>query len=157
VKRLRAQLAANAGQADLLSFLLSNGGKDDVSFVQNLQDQLKYDSRHSPTLEYTNLAIDRSVQEKLDAAEATIASLDTRHPDIATHIRNEASARQEAAVLRSEVERCRRVFGSELNADAEQLVARLRESENTIDQLRLLQKQESAVSFCASSEGMILD
>lgn len=63
-------------------------------------------------------------------------------------MRNEATARQEAAVLRSEVEHYRRVFGPELDADAEHLAARLRESQNIIDQLRLLQKQESAASCC---------
>jgi hypothetical protein len=146
VKRLKSQLAANAGQADLLSFLLSNGGKDDVSFVQNLQEQLKYDEGRASIRKPTDLTIHRSAQEKLDVMDATIASLNTEHPDLATHMRNEVSVRQEAAALRSEVERYRRTFGSELNADAEHLAARLRESEATREQLLLLQKQESAVS-----------
>lgn len=90
--------------------------------------------------------IHRSAQEKLDAVEATIVSLNTEHPDIAAHMRNEVSARQEAAALRSEVECYRRTFGSELNADAERLAARLRESEASREQLILQQKQESAVS-----------
>lgn len=41
VKRLKSQLAAQTGQADVLAFLLSNGGKEDVSFVQDLQSRLR--------------------------------------------------------------------------------------------------------------------
>lgn len=47
VKRLKSQLAAQTGQADVLAFLLSNGGKEDVSFVQDLQSRLRFVLSHS--------------------------------------------------------------------------------------------------------------
>lgn len=40
VKRLKARLAAEAGQADLLSVLLSDD-KGDVSFVDDLREKLR--------------------------------------------------------------------------------------------------------------------
>lgn len=79
--------------------------------------------------------------------EATLATLDARHPDVAKHLRAEASVREELSQLRAQVEQYQKTFGSELSADSRVLVDRLRSSEKTIEQLRLQQQQESAVGL----------
>lgn len=79
--------------------------------------------------------------------EATLAALDANHPDVAKHLRAEASVREELVQLRAQVEQYQKTFGSELSADSRVLVDRLRSSEKTIEQLRLQQHQESAVGL----------
>ncbi|KAF9520292.1 hypothetical protein BS47DRAFT_750372 [Hydnum rufescens UP504] len=127
VKRLKAQLAAKAGSEDLLSFLLETSGES-LTFVQDLQNKV---------------GVSRA---KISALEATIASLDQSHPDVARHLRTEAQAREECDHLRKRVERYESIFGTNVSADSDELARLLRQKDDELQSLRLLQKQEQASS-----------
>lgn len=88
-----------------------------------------------------------SALRKLEASDATLSTLATDHPDIEKHIRSEIEAREETAQLKSRLESYERIFGSDaqLSAESKDLVERLRQKEKIIEELRLVQQQESAV------------
>lgn len=83
----------------------------------------------------------------MTALENTLASLDSSNPDIASHVRSEATAKEELILLRAEVERYKKTFGPQLSSESADLVARLKESEKEVERLQLVQRQESAVRY----------
>ncbi|KAF8518778.1 hypothetical protein JB92DRAFT_2901673 [Gautieria morchelliformis] len=128
-KRLKSQLAANAGEDYLLELILGEKLKD-------LPERLQ------------------ACERKLEALHSSLSTLDHDHPDVAQHIRSESEAREALAVALGRLERFDSMFGpgSGLPPDQEAMAKQLREKDELLRVTHLQQKQEQVTSNDLFSE-----
>ncbi|GJJ06320.1 hypothetical protein Clacol_000511 [Clathrus columnatus] len=123
VKRLKSQLAANAGNESLLELILGDQ-------LTDLPDTL------------------RSTQERLTALESTLSALDVEHPEIARHIRSEGETKQALAAALARLERYESLFGSTSAIPPAQktLIDELSQKDELLRKVELQLRQEKAAS-----------
>ncbi|KAK2464239.1 hypothetical protein APHAL10511_003696 [Amanita phalloides] len=125
VKRLKAQLAAEARDEDLVKFIFAEGDATSSSYI----DALK------------NRAV--AAENRATALEQTLAGFQDR-PDIMTHVKLEAETRQKLSEVTAQLEIYQRVYGhSSLPPDISQLAKQLKQRDEELQQLRLIKDQQS--------------
>ncbi|TFK44380.1 hypothetical protein BDQ12DRAFT_672875 [Crucibulum laeve] len=126
VRRCKAQLAANAGQAELMQFFL-DGNMESAEFFQSLkEDKIQ-------------------AERRIAALEQTFSVYQDDHPDVVRHMKAEADALQKLSEVTSQLERYQKVYGdcSTLAPDVAQLAEQLKRKETELEQLRLSETQRA--------------
>jgi len=134
LKRHKTQLAANAGNEDLLSFFLRDNSED-VSYIDDLKKRVA------------------AAESRAAALEQSLSRFDNDHPEIRQHITAEAEARQQLADVKKQLEKYQSVYGdsSTLSPDVQQLSDQLQQKEDEMQKLRLsdTQRGEAETSLYA--------
>ncbi|KDQ57820.1 hypothetical protein JAAARDRAFT_178316 [Jaapia argillacea MUCL 33604] len=136
VKRLKSQLAANAGDPDLLAFCLSEKGED-VSYVEDLKSRLA-------AAECKASALEQSLPPSL--------SVDS---DTARHFQSEVEARQQLIQVTKELDKYRSIYGessSTLPPDVRRLSETLKQKETEVQKLRLQVSQHEQAETALYAE-----
>ncbi|KAI0063713.1 hypothetical protein BV25DRAFT_1915177 [Artomyces pyxidatus] len=130
VTRLKALLAAKAGDEELVSFI-SREKSGDTSYVQDLQSRLE------------------ASESRVSVLETQLKYFGESHPDVAQHIRSEAEAQQQLADAQKLLHKYQSVYGepSTSSADVKQLSEKLARKEEEMKALQLQEAQR------AESEG----
>ncbi|KAL0068814.1 E3 ubiquitin-protein ligase bre1 [Marasmius tenuissimus] len=133
--RCRLQLAAQSNSEDIVSLLL-NDPNDDVTVVEKLRTRLS------------------AAENRLAALEQACSKLDEEHPDITRHIQAESDALQKFSDVSKELEKYRRVYGelSSLQPDVGQLASQLKQKDDELQRLRLLDQQREQASISLLTE-----
>ncbi|KAH8093847.1 BRE1-domain-containing protein [Cristinia sonorae] len=129
VTRLKARLAADTGNEDLVAFLFQNAAKDNLDC-----DQDSTDSSYMHDLQQRLSA----AESRVAALEATLSQVSGGQTDVAAHLRAEADARQQVSQLKSKLREYEEVFGT---TDKEEAIKKL---ESEVKRLRVLEKQKDA-------------
>ncbi|RPD59927.1 BRE1-domain-containing protein [Lentinus tigrinus ALCF2SS1-6] len=116
-KRLKARLAANAGDEDLMAFFWQSTSEDQ-SYVEDLKGRLS------------------AAEERVAALEKTLAS----HGDAA---KNEAEVRRQLAHVQKQLDKYQTVYGdaSSMPPETAQLSEQLQRKQDELDKLQLQDKQ----------------
>ncbi|KAJ7045767.1 BRE1 E3 ubiquitin ligase-domain-containing protein [Mycena alexandri] len=124
LSRYKAQLAANAGNDDLMHFFFS-GGLDDVAYIQELKNRVI------------------SAEQRTAAVDQTLSIFQDEYPNVVHHMEAEADALQKLAAATVKLEKYEQTYGdlSTLPPDVAQLAEKLRVQEEEIKRLRLKDKQ----------------
>ncbi|OCH92316.1 BRE1-domain-containing protein [Obba rivulosa] len=134
--RLRTRLAADAGDEDLVTFLFKDNAGDST-YVDDLRKRLV------------------AAEEKADALQQSLSSLQKDNPDAAAHARVEAELREELAHVRVQLEKYQTVYGeasTTLPPDLQHLSQQLQEKEDVIEKVRLQVKQREQAESALYSE-----
>ncbi|KAK7005736.1 putative allantoicase [Favolaschia claudopus] len=120
----KAQLAANAGNEDLMRFFFS-GNLNDGDYVEQLKNRVS------------------DAEQRAAAFEQTLSIFQDDHPKVVQHMEAEANALQRLASVTAKLENYQQIYGnlSSLAPDTAQLVERVREQEEEIKRLRLKDEQ----------------
>ncbi|KAF9010533.1 BRE1 E3 ubiquitin ligase-domain-containing protein [Cyathus striatus] len=124
VRRCKAQLAANAGQEDLMRFFL-DGNIEVEGYIDSLkQEKTRFEGR-------------------VAALEQTFSIYQDDHPDVVQHMRAEAEALQQLSEATAQLKQYQKVYGDEvtLPLDVSRLREKLKEKESELEKLRLLESQ----------------
>ncbi|KII92834.1 hypothetical protein PLICRDRAFT_51174 [Plicaturopsis crispa FD-325 SS-3] len=124
VKRLKARIAANSGDKDILSFFMKDV---DISYVEDLKSRLSL------------------AEASAEAQKQSLSFFEDDHPDIVKHMKLEADARQQLAAVTKELATYKSVYGdvSTLPPDSQALAEQLRQKEEELTRLRLLETQST--------------
>ncbi|EMD37345.1 hypothetical protein CERSUDRAFT_105371 [Gelatoporia subvermispora B] len=136
LKRIKSRLAADAGEDDLVAFLLSNNAED-ATFVSDLRKRLA------------------TAEEKSTALEQSLATLQQEDSNAAAQAKAEAKLREELAHIRRRLEKYQAVYGeasSALPPDMQNLSQRLQEKEDEIKRVQLQQKQRDQAESALYAE-----
>jgi E3 ubiquitin-protein ligase BRE1 len=89
-------------------------------------------------------------EQRAAAVDQTLSIFQDDHPNVVQHMEAEASALQKLAAVASKLEKYEHTYGplSTLPPDAAQLAEKLREQENELERLRLLNDQHTKVRRC---------
>jgi hypothetical protein len=143
--RLRAQLAADAGNEDLMAFFFREK-EEDVSYIEDLRNRVTYGfpCRNADKLMFPFSA----AESRASALEQSFAMFDDDHPDIMKHIKAETEAREQLADITKQLEKYQSIYGdlSQLPPDVQGLEAQLRLKEDEVQRLQLVDKQRAQVS-----------
>lgn len=82
-------------------------------------------------------------EAKFEAFEQVLATLNKDHPDVAQHIKAEATAREELAKSMTELSRYRSIFGDSSALDTRTLTQQLEAKDGELQKLRLLTEQQA--------------
>ncbi|GLB37588.1 putative BRE1 E3 ubiquitin ligase [Lyophyllum shimeji] len=126
VSRCKAQLAAHAGDEELMTFFMS-GNTEDAAYYQSLRDRAA------------------AADERVAALEETLSKYQGDHPDVAEHMKAEANALEKLAEAQSQLEKYKAVYGdpSSLPPDVSTLAEQLRHKEEEIQKLRVAEIQRT--------------
>lgn len=126
LRRYKAQLAAHAGNEDLMLFF-ADGNIENAAYLESLKNRL-------------TVAEDRAA-----ALEQTLSHFQNDHPKIAEHMKAEVDACQQLSVVKVQLEKYKTVYGdpSTLPLDASKLMEQLQQKEEENQRLRLLDTQRS--------------
>ncbi|KAJ7268745.1 BRE1 E3 ubiquitin ligase-domain-containing protein [Mycena haematopus] len=124
LSRHKAQLAANAGNEDLMHFFFS-GQLEDVAYVEELKNRVM------------------TAEQRAAAVNQTLSIFQDDHPNVVQHMEAEANALQKLAAATAELENYRKTYGdlSSLNPDVAYLAEKVRVQEEEIKRLRLKDEQ----------------
>ncbi|KAJ7091203.1 BRE1 E3 ubiquitin ligase-domain-containing protein [Mycena epipterygia] len=126
LSRHKAQLAANAGNEDLMRFFFS-GQLDDMSYIEELKNRVM------------------TAEQRAAAVDQTLSIFQDDHPNVVQHMEAEANALQKLAAATSKLEKYEKTYGnlSTLPPDVAQLAEKIREQEDEINKLRLMDAQHT--------------
>ncbi|KAJ7446245.1 BRE1 E3 ubiquitin ligase-domain-containing protein [Mycena galericulata] len=126
LSRHKAQLAANAGNEDLMRFFFS-GQLDDMAYIEELKNRVTM------------------AEQRAAAVDQTLSIFQDDHPNVVQHMEAEASALQQLAAATAKLDSYERTYGnlSTLPPDVAQLAEKLREQEDEIKKLRLIDAQHT--------------
>ncbi|KAG6920311.1 hypothetical protein DXG01_005080 [Tephrocybe rancida] len=129
VARLKAQLAANASDEDLMKFFLE-GHTDEAHYFESLKER-------------TSVA-----EQRASVVELLLSKYQEAHPDVAEHFKAEADALQKVADIQLQLDKYKAVYGdtSALPPDTSTLVEQLRHKEEEVQRLRLQDIQHTQAS-----------
>lgn len=147
LKRIKSRLAADAGEDDLVAFLLSDNAED-ATFVSDLRKRLACVIPHNDRNDYSPSVDYRTAEEKSTALEQSLATLQQEDSNAAAQAKAEAKLREELAHIRRRLEKYQAVYGeasSALPPDMQTLSQRLQEKEDEIKRVQLQQKQRDQV------------
>ncbi|PFH53827.1 hypothetical protein AMATHDRAFT_136911 [Amanita thiersii Skay4041] len=127
VKRLKTRLAAEASNEDLMTFIAEDGNATTSAYIDALR----------------NRAI--NAEARVTALEQSLAIFQDDHPDVVEHMRSEAEARMKLAEVTAQLEKYQRVYGnsSTLPPDVSHLAEQLKQKENELQRLRLINTQQT--------------
>ncbi|KAJ6594095.1 BRE1 E3 ubiquitin ligase-domain-containing protein [Mycena capillaripes] len=132
LSRHKAQLAANAGNEDLMQFFFS-GQLDDMAYIEELKNRVM------------------TAEQRAAAVDQTLSIFQDDHPNVVQHMEAEANALQKLASATAKLEKYEKTYGdlSSLPPDVAQLAEKIRVQEEEINRLRLMDaqhiKEKSAV------------
>lgn len=102
------------------------------------------------------LIILRETEARANSLEQVLSTLDSASPDIATHCRAEAEARQQLAEATRELDKCRSILGTvstlDLPPDAALLAKELESKEEELRKLRLQVEQHVQAETASYAE-----
>ncbi|KAG6903108.1 hypothetical protein C0995_006295 [Termitomyces sp. Mi166 len=126
VVRVKARLAANAGDEDLMKFFLE-GQTHEADYFKLLKERAATAERQA------------SIVEKL------LLKYQEARPDMAEHLKTEADALQRLAEVQAQLDQYKRVYGdaSGLPTDTSALAEQLRHKEEEVEKLRLQDAQHT--------------
>ncbi|KAF9469928.1 BRE1 E3 ubiquitin ligase-domain-containing protein [Collybia nuda] len=126
VRRCKAHLAANTGNKDLMLFF-ADGNIENVEYIGNVKDRII------------------TAENRAAALEQTLSIFQDDHPNVVEHMKAEADAIQKLAEARTELEKYKAVYGnhSTIPSDASELSEQLKQKEDEIERLRLLNTQRA--------------
>ncbi|KAJ7747309.1 BRE1 E3 ubiquitin ligase-domain-containing protein [Mycena metata] len=124
LNRYKAQLAANAGNDDLMSFFFK-GGLDDVAYIQELKTRVM------------------EAEQRAAAVNQSLSIFQDEYPNVVHHMEAEANALQKLAAATVKLEKYEKTYGdlATLPLDVAQLAEKLRVQDEEIERLRLKDKQ----------------
>ncbi|KAF7376361.1 putative allantoicase [Mycena sanguinolenta] len=122
--RHKAQLAASAGNEDLMRFFFS-GELDDLGYIEELRNRVIL------------------AEQRAAAVNQTLSIFQDDHPNVVQHMEAEANALQKLAAATAELESYQKTYGelSSLNPDVAQLAEKVKVQEEEIKRLRLKDEQ----------------
>ncbi|KAJ6500129.1 BRE1 E3 ubiquitin ligase-domain-containing protein [Mycena vitilis] len=128
LSRHKAQLAANAGNADLMQFFFS-GQLDDMAYIEELKNRVM------------------TAEQRAAAVDQTLSIFQDDHPNVVQHMEAEANALQKLAAASTKLEKYEKTYGdlSSLPPDVAQLAEKIRVQEEEINRLRLMDAQHIKV------------
>ncbi|KAJ6587101.1 BRE1 E3 ubiquitin ligase-domain-containing protein [Mycena vulgaris] len=126
LSRHKAQLAANAGNEDLMHFFFS-GQLDDMAYIEELKHRVLM------------------AEQRAAAVDQTLSIFQDDHPNVVQHMEAEADALQKLAAASSKLEKYEQMYGdlSTLPPDVAQLAEKIREQDDEIRRLRLMDAQHT--------------
>ncbi|KAJ7772537.1 hypothetical protein DFH07DRAFT_734059 [Mycena maculata] len=121
LSRHKAQLAANAGNEDLMNFFFS-GQLEDVAYIEELKNRVTM------------------AEQRAAAVNQTLSIFQDDHPNVVQHMEAEADALQKLAAATVKLEKYEKTYGdlSTLLPDVAQLAEKIREQAGEIERLRLI-------------------
>ncbi|KAJ7346872.1 BRE1 E3 ubiquitin ligase-domain-containing protein [Mycena albidolilacea] len=124
LSRHKAQLAANAGNEDLMHFFFS-GQLNDVAYIEELKNRVMM------------------AEQRAAAVDQTLSIFQDDHPNVVQHMEAEANALQKLAATAEKLEKYEKTYGdlSSLTPDTAQLAEKVRVQEEEIKRLRLKDEQ----------------
>ena len=140
--RLKAQLAANAGNEELMQFFFS-GQLDDVAYIDGLKNRVLYVLTRIAL--HGGLTSQRVAEQRAAAVNQTLSIFQDDHPNVVQHMEAEADALQKLAAANAKVEAYEKMFGNSSPPDVAQLTEKIRVQEGEITKLRLLNEQHAKV------------
>ncbi|KAJ7647129.1 BRE1 E3 ubiquitin ligase-domain-containing protein [Roridomyces roridus] len=126
LSRHKAQLAAQAGNEDLMHFFFT-GQLEDMAYIEDLKNRVT------------------TAEQRAAAVDQTLSIFQDDHPNVVQHMEAEANALQKLAEATAKLEKYESTFGdlSTLPPDVAQLAEKLREQEDEIKRLRLIDAQHN--------------
>ncbi|KAJ7902091.1 hypothetical protein B0H14DRAFT_2669873 [Mycena olivaceomarginata] len=124
LSRHKAQLAASAGNEDLMRFFFS-GQLNDVAYIEELKNRVMM------------------AEQRAAAVDQTLSIFQDDHPNVVQHMEAEANALQKLAATAEKLEKYEKTYGdlSSLTPDTAQLAEKVRVQEEEIKRLRLKDEQ----------------
>ncbi|KAF7361671.1 putative allantoicase [Mycena venus] len=122
--RHKAQLAANAGNENLMHFFFS-GQLDDMAYIEELRNRVT------------------AAEQRAAAVDQTLSIFQDDHPNVVQHMEAEANALQKLAAATAKLDKYEQTYGdlSSLPPDVAQLAEKVRVQEEEIKRLRLKDEQ----------------
>ncbi|KAJ7680562.1 BRE1 E3 ubiquitin ligase-domain-containing protein [Mycena polygramma] len=135
LSRHKAQLAANAGNEDLMQFFFS-GQLDDMAYIEELKNRVM------------------TAEQRAAAVDQTLSIFQDDHPNVVQHMEAEANALQKLAAASAKLEKYEKTYGdlSSLPPDVAQLAEKIRVQEEEINRLRLMDAQHIKEKAAVYSE-----
>ncbi|KAJ7497481.1 BRE1 E3 ubiquitin ligase-domain-containing protein [Mycena latifolia] len=126
LSRHKAQLAVNAGNEDLMHFFFS-GQLDDMAYIEELKNRVV------------------TAEQRAAAVNQTLSIFQDDHPNVVQHMEAEADALQKLAAATSKLEKYEQTYGdlSTLPPDVAKLAEKVREQEDELRRLRLMDAQHT--------------
>jgi E3 ubiquitin-protein ligase BRE1 len=155
---LRAQLAVDTRDADLMKFIL-NMNTEDASYVADLKARLEYVASFN-SWDQLSISFVFSVSEaKVAAFEQSLSKLRKDNPIVAQHIEAESQARQQLIEITNRLEAYQNVYGqsSTLPPDVQALSEQLQQKELELEKLRLQDLRHVEVCRISSVEDSTID
>nr|GAT44637.1 allantoicase [Mycena chlorophos] len=121
LSRYKAQLAANAGSRELLDFFFS-GQAEDAKFIEEMKSRVV------------------AAETQAAAVNQSLTIFQDDHPNVVRHMQAEADALQKLAAASTKLDNYERLFG-DLPLDVAQLTTRIREQDEELIKLRLVNEQ----------------
>ncbi|KAF7315497.1 E3 ubiquitin protein ligase [Mycena indigotica] len=119
--RYKAKLAANAGSRELMEFFFS-GQLESIAYVEEMKNRVA------------------AAEQREAAVNQTLSIFQDDHPNVVQHMQAEADALKKLAAASIKLDDYERLFG-DLPLDIALLTAKLREQEEELVKLRLLNEQ----------------
>lgn len=154
VRRHKAQLAANAGNEDLMLYF-TGGNIDEAVYIESLKDRVTY--LQALKLRLLLLTSSHSAAENRAAAlEQTLSIFDDDHPDVVEHMKAEADALQKLSEAEAQLVKYKTIYGdnSTLPPDVSKMAEQLGQKEDEIQKLRLLDIHHTQVRFHTSKSNI---
>ncbi|KAF8070613.1 BRE1 E3 ubiquitin ligase-domain-containing protein [Lyophyllum atratum] len=135
VSRCKAQLAAHAGHEELMTFFLG-GNTEEAAYFESLKDRAA------------------AAENRAAAMEQSWSKYQDDHPDVAEHMKAEADALQKLVEVQAQLKKYKTVYGdpSSLPSNSSTLSEQLRQKEEEIQKLRLLDIQHTQAETCLYAE-----
>ncbi|RDB24923.1 E3 ubiquitin-protein ligase BRE1 [Hypsizygus marmoreus] len=126
LRRHKAQLAANAGNEELMMFF-ANGSLEEAAYIESLKDRVS------------------SAENRVAALEQTLSISQDDNPNVVEHMKAEADALQKLSQAEAQLARYKTVYGdpSTLPPNESILADQLKLKEDEIQKLRLLDIQHT--------------
>ncbi|KAJ7072145.1 hypothetical protein C8F01DRAFT_1243222 [Mycena amicta] len=121
LSRHKAKLAANAGSRELMEFFFS-GQLDDVAYIEEMRNRVA------------------AAEQREAAVNQTLSIFQDDHPNVVQHMEAEADALQRLAAASTKLDQYEQLFGH-LPLDVAQLTTKLRDQDEELTKLRLLNEQ----------------
>ncbi|KAG6833534.1 hypothetical protein H0H87_005185 [Tephrocybe sp. NHM501043] len=121
VARVKARLAADAGDEDLMKFFLK-GQTEDAEYFTSLKESVS------------------AAEQRASIAEQALSKYQEAHPDVSKHVQTEVDALHKLAALQVELDKYKTVYGNasaHSSDDTSALLEQLRCKEEEVQRLRL--------------------
>jgi E3 ubiquitin-protein ligase BRE1 len=146
LRRHKAQLAANAGNEDIMLFF-ADGNIENAAYLENLKNRLTsvsvFARRFHLIIPYS------AAEDRATVLEQSLSSFSSDQPNIAKHMKAEAEVRQQLSDVEAQLEKYKAVYGdpSTFPPDVCKLTEQLQQKEDENQRLRLSDTQRSQVCY----------